>query len=83
MSIFSERLTELLDGPRKKMNLARFLDVGEQAVYKWCQGKNQPSLERVAKIAVYLNVDGNYLLGLIDDPVPLVSDPESDSGGGA
>lgn len=83
MSVFSERLTKLLDGPRKKMDLARYLDVGEQAVYKWCQGKNQPSLERVAEIATYLNIDANYLIGLIDDAIPLVSDPESDSSGEA
>ena len=44
--------------------MARDLGFGEGAIYKW--PKNQPSGERVARVAKYLNVSTDYLYGRTD-----------------
>ena len=44
--------------------MARDLDFGEGAIYKW--PKNKPSGERVARVAKYFNVSTDYLYGRTD-----------------
>ena len=44
--------------------MARDLDFGEGAIYKW--PKNKPSGERVARVARYFNVSTDYLYGRTD-----------------
>ena len=44
--------------------MARDLGFGEGAIYKW--PKNQPSGERVARVAKYFNVSTDYLYGRTD-----------------
>jgi len=39
----------------------------------WKKGRSKPSTESVAKLAVYFGVTADYLLGLSDDPDPIVT----------
>ncbi len=42
--------------------LADFLDVSRQAVYKWESGTNMPDISKLEKMTEYFNVSFNYLL---------------------
>ena len=39
-------------------------DLPAKSIYKW--NKNQPSIDRVVRVAKYLKVDINYLLGITE-----------------
>ena len=47
--------------------LAAVLGVSNQAVSLYCNGGTQPKIEDIAKIARFLDVSTDYLLGLEDD----------------
>ena len=48
--------------------LAERLEMSEQQVFRWENGKSEPSLEAMVKLAKVFDVTGDYLLGLSDDP---------------
>lgn len=50
--------------------LAELLDLGVLQIYRYENGKNEPSGELVAKMSQLLGVSSDYLLGLTDDPTP-------------
>lgn len=50
--------------------LAEILNTHQRQIWRWENGKNDPSGEEVAKLATALNVSTDYLLGLSDDPTP-------------
>ena len=49
---------------QKKTNrwLAKYLNVSENTISRWCSNKGQPSLAQLGKIAIALNVDIRDLL---------------------
>ncbi len=72
MSILSERLRYL----RKKHKLtqkqvAEYLGITESGYGYYEQGRNQPSLETLSKLAAKFNVSVSYLTGETDDPNPV------------
>lgn len=62
--MFGERLCEL----RKSKNLSQkelgeMFSITSNAIYSWENGKSQPSIEIINKLAQYFNVTTDYLLG--------------------
>ena len=43
--------------------LGKDLEVSQNAIYNWENGKREPDLEMIAKISKYFNVSASYLLG--------------------
>jgi len=74
MSIFSERLIECRKAKKKKQHeVAEHIGKSESAYSSYEQGRNTPGPEDIAKLAVYFGVTSDYLLGLSDDPNPIVT----------
>lgn len=48
--------------------LAKYLGVAPQTVYKYEKEINEPDLKTTSKIAEYFNVTTDYLLGRTDNP---------------
>lgn len=62
--MFGERLKWALDANNiKQTNLAKELGISQQGVNRWCQNLTQPDNDTIVKIAQYLNVSTDYLLG--------------------
>ena len=53
---------------RTQKELAQYLGVKPNLVSYWCNGERTPDIERIAKIAQFLDVSSDYLLGLVDTP---------------
>lgn len=49
-------------------DLAKFLGVAPQTIYKYEKGINEPDLKTINKIAEYFNVTTDYLLGRTNNP---------------
>ena len=63
-SIFPCRLKQLLtDRKITPSELACAVDVFSQRVYSWLNGKSEPSYATLVKIADYLEVTADYLIG--------------------
>lgn len=54
--------------------LAKYLGVAPQTVYKYEKEINEPDLKTTSKIAEYFNVTTDYLLGRTDNP-DMLSEP--------
>lgn len=62
--MFGERLSNILqDKEISQITLSQKLNVTQQAVNRWCKNKTQPDHKMIVKIAQYLNVSTDYLLG--------------------
>lgn len=69
MEVFNERLIDLrIEHGYKQEEVAKKLNVTTSAYGYYEQGRNQPSLETLYKIACFFNVSIDYLLGKIDTP---------------
>ncbi|GAB3806641.1 helix-turn-helix domain-containing protein [Virgibacillus kimchii] len=69
MDIFRERLKDIrIENGYKQEEMAKLLNVSTSGYGYYEQGRNEPSLETIQKIAVTLNVSADYLLGIIDTP---------------
>lgn len=67
MSDFPQRLKQLrLEYKLTQQELANILDVSQNAVYNWENGKRQPRLEQIRKISEFFSVP---LYELLDDLV--------------
>ena len=63
--IFDKCLREYLDKRNKtQRELAEFLCISTQAVSKWCRGENLPDISLLPRIAAFLNVSVDELLGV-------------------
>lgn len=51
----------------RNTDLAKALGVTRQMITYYCNGRNEPSLEKIVKIADYLGVSVDYLLGKSDE----------------
>ena len=64
MSDFSNRLKELrIANLISQQDLATSLNVSQNAIYNWENGKREPSIEMLKKIAEYFEVSFDYLMG--------------------
>ena len=71
MSVFSERLKEA----RTKKGLSQYyvsqeLGIPRTTYANWEQGKAEPGIDMMRRLAEILEVSADYLLGLTDDPSP-------------
>lgn len=55
-----------------QLELAQELEIGDQQIWRYENGKTTPDGDTVARIAKYLNVSTDYLLGVTDFPVPYI-----------
>ena len=68
MEIFGKRVKkELKEQGRTQTELADFLNVRKSTVSEWVNDNNEPPMEVIVKIAKFLHVTTDYLLGLEDD----------------
>lgn len=64
MLTISERIKDLrIKNNMTQKNLADHLDVSQNAVYNWENGKRDPNLEIIEKIASIFDVTPSYLMG--------------------
>lgn len=67
--MFSKRLQELRESRGlSQQDLAAILDTDRQRIYRYENGRNEPSGDIVVKIAQYFEVTTDYLFGLTADP---------------
>ncbi|MCL2569920.1 MAG: helix-turn-helix domain-containing protein [Firmicutes bacterium] len=45
-------------------DLGRILNVANNTISSWERGNSQPTIEQLRAIAIFFNINGNYLLGL-------------------
>ena len=51
---------------KKQKELAKELGVTDNTISYFCSGKRTPNISQIVKIAKYLNVSADYLLGIED-----------------
>ena len=67
MEIFGERVKkELHQQGKKQKDLCEHLHVNKSTLSQWLSGVNEPPMNCIVEIAVYLDVSTDYLLGLED-----------------
>ncbi len=68
MEIFGKRIKkELLEQGKMQKDLAIHLGVQKSTLSEWLNNNNEPPMHIIPKIAVFLDVTTDYLLGLEDD----------------
>lgn len=68
MNIFGIRVKkELKEQGKKQTELAKKLNVGKTTLCEWVNGNNEPPMQKIAEIAIELNVTTDYLLGVEDE----------------
>lgn len=66
MSVFSDRLKEKRKNKGyTQEKISQLLDIGQSAYAKWENGRTEPTLENVVKLANILDVTTDYLLGMV------------------
>ena len=71
--MLSQRIRELrVAQGYSQVTLAKRLGVSKQAVSNWENDNIQPSIEMLLRLAQLFSVSTDYLLGLTDEPRPLV-----------
>ena len=68
MSIFYERLTECRKSKTTQKEMAIYLGISERAYQHYEAGTRSPKIDVAGKIADYLDVSVDYLLGRTDNP---------------
>ncbi|WP_339234539.1 helix-turn-helix transcriptional regulator [Oceanobacillus sp. FSL W7-1281] len=69
MNVFSERIVDLrIEHGYSQEEVAKKLNVSASGYGYYEQGRNEPSLETLYKIAEFFQVSIDYLLGKIDTP---------------
>ena len=67
MKIFQERLIELRKERHfSQREMAKFLNISQPSYIRYENGKAEPSLENLSKIARIFDVSTDYLVGLSD-----------------
>ena len=54
----------LVERGLRQRDVAEAIDVHLNTIHYWCYGINEPNTESLRRLAVYLNVSTDYLLGL-------------------
>lgn len=69
---FGERLKKVrIDRGLRQEDIGAIVHVGKSTVSQWENNIHVPDIETIVKIANYLNVTSDYLLGLSDNPTPI------------
>ena len=69
--MIGERLKSLRKNKRvNQENLAKAINVQKSAISHYETGKNDPNDMVKIKLAKYFNISLDYLIGVIDEPVP-------------
>lgn len=72
-NIFAKRLRDALALRNvKPASLAEALGLTLKTVYSWTQGRYLPPLDTFDKIAQFLDVSSDFLLGKVDDPKGII-----------
>lgn len=67
MEIFSKRVKqELKIKGKMQKDLCEHLNVKKTTLSAWLNDKNEPPMQAIVDIAIYLEVSTDYLLGLED-----------------
>ena len=67
-NLFTERLRYLIEESDKTQNeICRDLKIRKQKLSKWKTGYNEPSIDEIIMLALYFDVQADYLLGIIDE----------------
>lgn len=67
MKVFGERIKQELKVQNKlQKDLCEHLKVKKSTLSEWLNGNNEPPMQAIVDIAVFLNVSTDYLLGLED-----------------
>lgn len=65
MEIFGKRVkNELKEQGKLQKDLCNYLNVKKSTLSEWLNGNNEPCMEYIVKIAIFLDVTTDYLLGL-------------------
>ncbi len=68
MPEFANRLKQIrVERKITQKELANYLNVSQNAVFNWENGKRQPTMTTISKIAEYFNVSPPYLMGWADE----------------
>lgn len=76
-SFRGDRLRQLREARRiSQDDLAAVLQLGESQVTKWENNRNDPSAEMLVKLAQFFEVTVDYLLGLSDSPLGVITESD-------
>ena len=77
--MIKERLTELREAAdMTKKELAALLKCAPSTVSSYERGNSEPDNTMLAKIAIFFNVSTDYLLGTVEEMIPLVREDAID-----
>jgi transcriptional regulator with XRE-family HTH domain len=72
--MFPERLTKLREERNlSKTFMGKLVGVTRQAYSKYEEGKSEPDMKTIGKLASFFGVNVEYLIGETDDPTPVNS----------
>lgn len=75
--MFPERLTKLREEKNlTKTYMGKLIGVTRQAYSKYEEGKSEPDMKTIGKLASFFSVNAEYLMGKTNDPTPLDSKEE-------
>ncbi len=71
-----ERIRELrIQHKQTQKQIATLLNTSQQAYLKYEKGTNEIPAWRIAILCEHYHVSADYILGLIDEPLPIKKDP--------
>jgi len=63
--IFGTKLKELRNEKKvSQLKLAKIIGTNQTSIWKWEQGKTEPDITTIRKIAIYFNETTDYILGM-------------------
>lgn len=75
--MIGKRLRDLReDADLTQKQLSKILNINKHSISSYERNKSEPPDEIKIKIAKYFNISSDYLLGIVDEPVP-ISESES------
>lgn len=73
MTTVAERLIYLMENlDMKQTELAEKVGISKQSLYKYLHCKCEPRAQIVAMMAIVLNTTADYIVGLTDNPKPII-----------
>jgi transcriptional regulator with XRE-family HTH domain len=77
--VFPQRLTELMKSNNVKVaDMSKHLNISKKSIYNFMKGVIYPSAETLSKIADYLGVSIDYLVGRVNAPTDIILMEEKD-----
>lgn len=72
---FGERMQEIrIDKGLIQKDIADLLKVTVATISHYEQNTHSPDVQTIAEISKFLNVSSDYLLGIINEPMPIIPD---------